>query len=213
MDIPYHSEEAKVINKNIFETIYHGALEQSMEISRSRSSYMSEIRNTLNGRESNFIEELSALLKKHIDMNEDANLVETDECMRAFRELNIIQEELEGERSTCSEELLGSYSSFIGSPASNGELQFDMWGVKPSDRYDWNAMKENIKQFGLRNSLLVAPMPTASTSQILGNNECFEPITSNIYTRRTLAGEFVVVNKYLMKELIELGVWNEELEE
>ena len=105
----------------------------------------------------------------------------------------------------------GSYSSFQDSPASKGILQFDMWNVEPSNRYDWTTLKQNIIQFGLRNSLLLAPMPTASTSQILGFNECFEPFTSNLYSRRTLAGEFVVVNKYLMRELIELGVWNEKI--
>ena len=109
-------------------------------------------------------------------------------------------------------ELKGSYSSFIGSPASKGILQFDMWGINPSnDRYNWVQLKESIVKNGLRNSLLVAPMPTASTSQILGFNECFEPFTSNLYSRRTLAGEFVLVNKYLMKELINLGVWNEKI--
>ena len=86
-----------------------------------------------------------------------------------------------------------------------------MWNVKPTDRYDWNKLKVSIKKYGLRNSLLMAPMPTASTSQILGNNECFEPFTSNIYTRRTLAGEFIIINKYLMKELIELNMWNSEI--
>ena len=88
-----------------------------------------------------------------------------------------------------------------------------MWGVTPSDRYDWTTLKTNIKTYGLRNSLLLAPMPTASTSQILGNNECFEPYTSNIYTRRTLAGDFVVANKHLMQELVDLGLWNEELKD
>jgi ribonucleotide reductase alpha subunit len=106
---------------------------------------------------------------------------------------------------------VGAYSSFEGSPASKGVLQFDMWNVKPTDRYDWLSLKQSIIENGLRNSLLVAPMPTASTSQILGFNECFEPFTSNLYSRRTLAGEFVVVNKYLMKELIELGYWNEQI--
>ena len=105
----------------------------------------------------------------------------------------------------------GAYESFAGSPASKGLLQFDLWSVAPSDRYDWTALKANIVRDGLRNSLLVAPMPTASTSQILGFNECFEPFTSNIYSRRTLAGEFVVINKYLVKELIELGQWNEQV--
>jgi ribonucleoside-diphosphate reductase alpha chain len=107
----------------------------------------------------------------------------------------------------------GAYSSFEGSPASKGILQFDMWGVKPSSELDWDKLKKNIVKHGLRNSLLVAPMPTASTSQILGYNECFEPFTTNIYTRRTLAGEFIVINKYLLKELLDLGIWNEELKQ
>lgn len=102
----------------------------------------------------------------------------------------------------------GPYETFQGSPASEGILQFDMWDVKPtSGRYNWDALKEEIKKHGLRNSLLVAPMPTASTSQILGNNECFEPYTSNVYIRRTLAGEFVVINQHLLRDLIKLGLW------
>ena len=142
MDIPFHSEEAKEINKLIFETIYHAALKKSNEIA--------------------------------------------------------IQD--------------NPYSSFLGSPASQGILQFDMWNINPTPgRYDWTSLKKSIIQHGLRNSLLIAPMPTASTSQILGFNECFEPFTSNLYSRRTLAGEFVVVNKYLMKELIDLGYWNEQI--
>jgi ribonucleotide reductase alpha subunit len=107
---------------------------------------------------------------------------------------------------------IGAYRSFTGSPASKGILQFDMWNVDPpSDRYDWSILKNSIVEHGIRNSLLLAPMPTASTSQILGYNECFEPLTSNIYTRRTLAGEFIVANNYLMRDLIELGLWNEKL--
>ena len=106
---------------------------------------------------------------------------------------------------------VGSYSSFVGSPMSKGIFQFDMWKVTPSDRYDWNALKESIMKYGTRNSLLMAPMPTASTSQILGYNECIEPITSNIYSRRTIAGEFVIANKFLMKDLIKLDLWNEKL--
>ena len=105
----------------------------------------------------------------------------------------------------------GPYSSFKGSPASEGILQFDMWNVTPSSRYDWDSLKLNIAEHGLRNSLLLAPMPTASTSQILGNNECFEPFTSNIYVRRTIAGEFVCINKFLLKELIDLGLWTDEI--
>ena len=98
-----------------------------------------------------------------------------------------------------------------GSPASRGELQFDLWGVEPSDRYDWTVLKSRIRERGIRNSLLLAPMPTASTSQILGYNECIEPITSNIYNRRTIAGEFILANKYLMQDLLKLDLWNEKM--
>jgi ribonucleoside-diphosphate reductase alpha chain len=106
----------------------------------------------------------------------------------------------------------GAYETFKGSPTSKGIFQFDMWGVTPkSGRYNWEQLKQDVKKHGVRNSLLVAPMPTASTSQILGNNECFEPYTSNIYTRRTLSGEFIIANKHLMKDLIELGLWNENM--
>jgi ribonucleotide reductase alpha subunit len=142
MNIPYHSESAKEVNKKIFETLYHASLEQSCDLA-------------------------------------------------------IID---------------GPYETFVGSPASKGILQFDMWKVAPGNsRYDWDAMKERIKKHGLRNSLLLAPMPTASTSQILGFNECIEPYTSNIYNRRTLAGEFIMTNKYLMKDLNALGLWNDKL--
>ena len=152
MNIPFHSEEAKVLNREIFETIYYAALQASMTLAARN----------------------------------------------------------------------GPYETFQGSPASEGILQFDMWGVDPTAesypapkyrtrQYDWNTLKNKIKEYGLRNSLLLAPMPTASTSQILGNNECFEPITSNIYTRRTLAGEFIMVNRYLIHDLIALGMWNERV--
>ncbi len=105
----------------------------------------------------------------------------------------------------------GTYTTYEGSPVSKGIFQFDMWNVIPSSRWDWEGLKKEVKKHGVRNSLLVAPMPTASTSQILGNNECFEPYTSNIYTRRVLSGEFIVVNKYLLNDLIKLGLWNEEM--
>jgi ribonucleoside-diphosphate reductase alpha subunit len=106
----------------------------------------------------------------------------------------------------------GAYETFKGSPVSKGIFQFDMWGVTPSSgRWDWDNLKKDVKQHGVRNSLLLAPMPTASTSQILGNNECFEPYTSNIYTRRTLSGEFIIANKHLMRDLISLGLWNETM--
>ncbi|TGN21078.1 ribonucleoside-diphosphate reductase subunit alpha [Leptospira idonii] len=105
----------------------------------------------------------------------------------------------------------GSYSSFPGSPLSQGKFQFDLWNVKPSQRWDWESLRKEVMEFGARNSLLVAPMPTASTSQILGNNECFEPYTSNIYTRRVLSGEFIIVNKHLLKDLADLGLWSNDM--
>ncbi len=110
----------------------------------------------------------------------------------------------------------GAYESFKGSPMSKGEFQHNMWGVKDeelSGRWDWASLRKDVKKNGLRNSLLVAPMPTASTSQILGNNECFEPYTSNIYTRRVLSGEFIVVNKHLLEDLVEQGLWNEDMKQ
>jgi|TARA_B110000240_G_scaffold130131_1_gene144503 ribonucleoside-diphosphate reductase alpha subunit len=145
--LPFESEEAKVINTHIFETIYHAALESSCELA---------------------------------DVN-------------------------------------GSYETFDGSPISKGILQFDMWETNDKTRphsgmYDWDAMRERVKK-GVYNSLLVAPMPTASTAQILGNNECFEPWTTNIYLRRTLAGEFVVVNKHLIEDLKAAGIWSKEMKD
>ncbi|CAN5288569.1 ribonucleoside-diphosphate reductase subunit alpha [soil metagenome] len=140
--MPFDSDEARGLNRDIFETIYFGAMEASMELSK----------------------------------------------------------------------LNGPYETFKGSPVSKGIFQFDMWGVTPdSNRWNWEQLKRDVKQFGVRNSLLVAPMPTASTSQILGNNECFEPYTSNIYSRRTLSGEFIVVNKHLMKDLMSAGLWSDTL--
>lgn len=139
--LPFDSEDAKELNMQIFETIYHAALEASVEL--------------------------------------------------AIKD--------------------GAYESYQGSPASQGILQFDLWGKKPTDLWDWDLLKEKISKSGLRNSLLVAPMPTASTSQILGYNECFEPYTSNIYSRRVLAGEFQIVNPYLLRDLVDLGLWNDNM--
>ena len=106
---------------------------------------------------------------------------------------------------------LGPYETYEGSPVSKGILQQDMWGVTPSDLWDWDSLRADIAKYGVRNSLLVAPMPTASTSQILGNNECFEPYTSNIYSRRVLAGEFQVVNPWLLKDLVDMGLWSDNM--
>jgi ribonucleoside-diphosphate reductase alpha chain len=110
----------------------------------------------------------------------------------------------------------GAYKTYKGSPMSKGEFQYNLWGIKDeelSGRWDWPALRKDVKKHGVRNSLLVAPMPTASTSQILGNNECFEPYTSNIYTRRVLSGEFIVVNKHLLEDLVNLGLWNEDMKQ
>lgn len=105
----------------------------------------------------------------------------------------------------------GPYETWKGSPISEGQFQFDMWGVEPTSRWEWDVLREEVKQHGVRNSLLLAPMPTASTAQILGNNECFEPYTSNVYTRRVLSGEFIIVNKHLLRDLVKLGLWNDTL--
>ena len=139
--LPFESELAKMLNKNIFETIYFAAMTASKDLAKEQ----------------------------------------------------------------------GAYETFAGSPVSKGIFQFDMWGATPTERWDWSSLKEEVKQFGVRNSLLVAPMPTASTSQIFGNNECFEPYTSNIYTRRVLSGEFIIVNKHLLKDLVNLGLWNNSM--
>ena len=139
--LPFESDLAKMLNKNIFETIYFAAMTASKDLAKAD----------------------------------------------------------------------GAYQTFAGSPVSKGIFQFDMWGVTPSDRWDWVSLKNEVKEFGVRNSLLLAPMPTASTSQILGNNECFEPYTSNIYSRRVLSGEFIIVNKHLLKDLIQLGLWNNSM--
>ena len=187
MDIPFHSEEAKEVNKLIFETIYHASLEKSNEIAIERTVELKKIIN---------------------DCSQQDDILN----FSRYKLLDKIQQEEYSILKRKNTDLLGAYSSFEGSPLSQGILQFDMWNITPtSGRYNWNALKESIQLNGVRNSLLVAPMPTASTSQILGFNECFEPFTSNLYSRRTLAGEFVVVNKYLMKELIELGLWNEQI--
>jgi ribonucleoside-diphosphate reductase subunit M1 len=146
--------------------------------------------------------EREILLKDSID-----DIFTLDETLSALEQKGIqaIPEELS------RNDYLGSYSSFIGSPLHKGKYQFDLWNHTPSDRYDWSSLMENIKQYGVRNSLLVAPMPTASTAQILGNYECFEPIMSNIYTRRVLAGEYMVLNNYLVQDLMLCERWSKEM--
>lgn len=187
MKIAFDSDKAREINDKIFETIYFSSLTESMEISKKREPHILKYKKLL---EKGFIPPNS----------EDKN--EFDILSSKYKP---IPEELD------RDEYLGSYSSFKGSPASEGILQYDFWNHKPSERYEWDNLKSEIQKYGLRNSLLIAPMPTASTSQILGNNECFEPFTSNIYLRRTLAGEFIKVNNYMLDDLISIGVWNTEL--
>ena len=208
MDIAFTSEKAKETNKLIFETIYHASVERSMEIARDRSHHMQQLAKEHRKLFKDVDVEHLELYKKHDTVSRDyLPDAENDEQVK---ELLPIPAEL----YYLNDKQMGAYSSFVGSPASKGLLQFDMWGVSPSsNRYDWYGLKEQIKIYGLRNSLLVAPMPTASTSQILGNNECFEPFTSNLYSRRTNAGEFVLPNKYLMAELLEMGLWNDAIKE
>tara|TARA_Y100000389_G_scaffold113691_3_gene110843 strand:- start:6534 stop:10454 length:3921 start_codon:yes stop_codon:yes gene_type:complete len=220
MDTPFDSEEAKVININIFKTIYHAALEKSLELSQDRIADIKYLRDEYKTNW-DFADESDICTEYVIFNNTEASSVEaqnTDERIKqALKHIKPIRKEIEyfthdksGHKSTA-----GAYQSFDGSPASKGLLQYDFWKVDPNKdsdlKYDWNKLKTNICKYGIRNSLLVAPMPTASTSQILGNNECFEPITSNIYSRRTLAGEFVVANKYLIEDLLHLDMWNETI--
>jgi len=202
MDIPFYSDSAVQVNKLIFETMYHAALEQSNEIARDRETKMMEETTLDDGNMSphiwmQFIEKTRDVNGTLVPKSEDAEIVFNGVDNVSFKEF----------RSN----YIGAYSSFAGSPAQQGVLQFDMWNVKPSAMYDWVKLKADIAKWGLRNSLLIAPMPTASTSQILGFNECFEPFTSNIYKRGTLAGDFTIVNKYLMEDLIKLGLWNEQI--
>jgi len=208
MDVAFTSEKAKETNKLIFETIYHASVECSMEIARARSSPMQQL-----AKQSRVL--FKDIEVEHLDKYQKHATVSRTYLPAAEKDEQVKELlPIPAELYYLNDTHMGAYSSFAGSPASKGLLQFDMWGVSPSsNRYDWHGLKEQIKIYGLRNSLLVAPMPTASTSQILGNNECFEPFTSNLYSRRTNAGEFVLPNKYLMAELLEMGLWNDAIKE
>ena len=208
MDIPYSSLKAREVNKDIFETIYHASIEASNDIAIERAVAMNILKKDLKADKIYFTSKSPEETKIKLNELNIHNNTQRDAIMNMINQYNPIYSELTRIKNV---KYIGGYSSFEGSPASKGNLQFDLWGIKPSERYDWNKLKNSIKEHGLRNSLCIAPMPTASTSQILGNNECIEPFTSNIYTRRTLAGEFIVVNKHLMKELTELGLWNEDV--
>jgi ribonucleotide reductase alpha subunit len=212
LDLAFTSDQAKEINIKIFETIYYAALEKSMLLSKQRLEYMRFLKVQYYLNNWTFVSDEDECREYNIYNVSDASIhiaIENDKLIeQALASVKPVKAEIDNLDS----EFLGAYSSFKGSPASYGQLQFDLWNVTPSSgRYDWAALKENIMTYGIRNSLLVAPMPTASTSQILGNNECFEPITSNIYSRKTLAGDFVLVNKYLVEDLLKLGLWNEDL--
>jgi len=190
---PFDSEEAKDLNEKIFECIYYGSMECSMELARNREEMVIKYKNGILQQDNGVI-----------TGEEFVTSLEMDELRKT---LNIIPEEMD------REEYFGSYSSFIGSPLHEGKFQFDLWDKEPSDRYDWQKLREQIKKYGTRNSLLVAPMPTASTAQILGNYECFEPIMTNIYSRRVLAGEYMVINDYLVEDLISLDLWSPEIKD
>ena len=179
---PFESDEAKQLNKDIFETIYHAAVEASMELAKKRRKIINDIKNI--------------------------NYKILDEDIKNY--VN------EFERDIANPKYIGAYSSFEGCPMSQGLFQFDLWeDAKPSReaRYDWDKLRADVIEYGVRNSLLISPMPTASTSQIMGFNESFEPFTNNIFQRKTLSGEFIVINKYLINDLIDRGLWNKELKD
>jgi ribonucleotide reductase alpha subunit len=212
MDLPFISEQAKEINIKIFETIYYASLEKSMLLAKERYKAMKILKQQYDLNNWTFISDEDECREYNIYNVTDASIMAAISNDKVIDEALKIANPIKAEIENLDLTYCGAYSSFKGSPASFGQLQFDLWNVTPTPgRYDWTTLKENIMTYGIRNSLLVAPMPTASTSQILGNNECFEPITSNIYSRKTLAGDFVLVNKYLVEELLKLGLWNEEL--
>tara|TARA_Y100000389_G_scaffold81766_1_gene78346 strand:- start:15211 stop:17943 length:2733 start_codon:yes stop_codon:yes gene_type:complete len=196
----FDSKEASQINKEIFATIYHAACEKSMELAKERSAGMSEFKNRVT--EINVIPEF---YDKNIEL---PNL-----------KTNSLYHKLQPTRSEVDRDShLGSYSSFINSPIHKGQFQFDLWKTEPVKKvgdfdFNWDKLRSEINEYGIRNSLLLAPMPTASTSQIMGYNECIEPFTSNIYSRGTLAGQFLVINKYLQDDLIRLKLWNSDLKD
>ena len=200
MKLPFDSDEARVINRKIFENMYYAALECSMETARKRKK---------------FVQEYKRIIKLGSGTGTGGNPTElSDEDKVRLQELKtthfIIDDELK-----LPNQYAGAYASFVGSPMSEGKFQFDLWNVEPSPemKEEWDTLRSDILKHGIRNSLLIALMPTASTSQILGWNECIEPFTNNIYTRKTLAGTFVVVNKYLIQDLLDLGIWNQSIKD
>ena len=197
--IPFESDKALELNKDIMETIYYASMKASNDESKNRMIDMIN---------------LKKLLKTDIPYYYDKNYnCESTEINLLYHKLQVHNFEIDRDNNN----ILGSYSTFENSPTSKGIFQFDMWGLdykKPNKGlYDWLELKDTVKKYGIRNSLLVALPPTASTSQILGNNECFEYFTSNIYTRNTLAGDFPIVNKYLVNDLISINKWNTDIKD
>jgi len=193
LKIPFDSDEAVTFNARFMESIYYACLKASKDIAKERHLKMKK------------------LMEANITVPEyyDCNLVLADKDLNQLYH-EVLPCKYEMTRKT---KFYGSYSSYDGSPFSKGILQFDMWNVVPSMKDKWDELKKEIALYGVRNSQLTSLMPTASTSQILGNNECFEFFTNNIYTRRTLAGDFPLVNTYLVDDLIELGLWSSEIKD
>jgi ribonucleoside-diphosphate reductase alpha subunit len=192
MRFPFESNEAFELNKLIFETIYYSACKKSMELSKERTKLILKFNDLWENNTPNIPD-----LYDHNFKSNNKNIYDLYHSIKPLLSEVIRKSHL------------GSYSTFIGSNFSKGKLQFDLWNLKLTDnRYDWSSLKNNIIKYGTRNSLLTALMPTASTSQLLGNNECFEPFTNNIYKRKTLAGDFTVINKYLIEDLNNLNMWN-----
>lgn len=204
MKILYESEEALEFNSMMMETIYNASITASCDKAKERSE-MIECIKKLNIEIPEYYDN-DFYVQGEISINDKINIV--NECVenQYYHKLRLNRNEL------LRESYLGAYSSFIGSPMYNGIFQFDMWNETPK-RTDWEELKEKVKQYGVRNSLFVALMPTASTSQILGNNECFEWFTNNIYTRKTLAGDFPLINKHLVNDLLMIGEWNNDIKQ
>lgn len=257
LDLPFDSDEAQKVNRDIFETIYYASLKKSNEIACERNDIVRSLKNdfvfdmfrSIDGYLPWFVDAFeNDYYDPSFDYFQPTNSVYGQESVRKeinsnYHEVKPTIREIFGNEyykkiekciaeqkqkygknvykyDNLDKSLMdkvsqnqhnGAYSSFAGSPLSEGKFQFDLWNVEPSSRYDWEELRKNIMIYGVRNSLCVAPMPTASTASILSNNECFEPFTSNIYSRRTLAGEFIVINKYLMKELKDQGIWSKEM--
>ena len=203
LGINFDSDESVEFNAKMMETIYYGAIKASVDICMDRVTNMIQLKNLL--LENNIeLTELPEFYDKKLDL-----LI--PKINNLYHLLKVQRYEINRK----NDNILGSYASFENSPTSKGILQFDLWNKEPNSelKYNWKDLKENIKMFGLRNSLVTALMPTASTSQIMNNNECFEYFTNNVYTRKTLAGDFPLINKHLVEDLISIGEWNTQVKQ